>query len=283
VSEVDCFIGVVSHDGSRFSISQGPEGLAAILRERFLATAVTTVVQVNTRNFHDPLALPIDREVVQATLSAELRLQAEWASYLRAGNSASIVDGAKALVRSTRRALRRLRAPSPSTVTRLVNIELSHLDLMRAGLASGAKWVLILEDDAFAPDPADCAQGLLHVMHECPEAVDYVNVSQSFSNAELGIEHLLTPVSVPSWAGSVSRRVLSASLPVTNTVCAILYRRDFLVELVATMDALPMTPVVPIDWKLNIALMQLFESGRLRDGSCLLVEPAPIDQMSMRT
>ncbi|MFM8154860.1 MAG: hypothetical protein ACKOAF_02110 [Actinomycetes bacterium] len=282
MSEVDCFIGVVSHEGSRFAISQGPQGLAAFLRERFQGSGIGSLVQVNTRNLHDPDSLPIDASVVQETLSAELRLQGEWASYLRAGGSPSIVDAARSLVRTVRRATRRFRSPSPASVRRLVNIELSHLDLMRGGLASGAEWVLILEDDAFAPDLDDCARGLVALMRDCPANIGYVNVSQSFTNAELGIEHLLSSVIAPAWDGSVRRSVLSASRPVTNTVCAILYRREFLSVLVEEMDALPMTPVVPIDWKLNIALMDLFESGRLRDGSCLLVEPAPIDQMSMR-
>ncbi len=279
---MDCFIGVVSHEGSRFAISQSHEGLAEILRSRISEAGITTSVQINTRDFHDAEALPIDNGVVQETLSAELRLQAQWATYLRAGSNGSIVDGARTLVRSARRAARRFRAPSPSSVTRLVNIELSHLDLMRAGLESGAAWVLILEDDAFAHDPVDCSQGLVGLMRDCPKTVDYVNVSESFTNAELGVGHLLTAVRFPGWTGSVARQVLSAARPVTNTVCAILYRREFLTALVETMEALPMTPVVPIDWKLNIALMRLFESGRLRDGSCLLVDPAPIDQMSMR-
>lgn len=282
MSEVDCFIGVVSHEGSRFAVSQGPDGLAALLKDRFVESGVTTGVQVNTANLHDHAALPIDAGTVQQTLSAELRLQGEWAAYLRAGESGSVSDAARSVVRSARRAVRRFRAPSPKSVTRLVNIELSHLDLLRAGLASGAPWILILEDDAFAPDLSDCSEGLLGLMRDCPASVDFINVSQSFSNAELGISHLLTSLTQPVWAGSIDRAIFAASRPVTNTVCAILYRRDFVREVVTVMDALPMTPVVPIDWKLNIALMQLFELGHLRDGSCLLVDPAPIDQMSMR-
>ena len=279
---MDCFIGVVSHDGSRFAVSQGPEGLAALLADRFRGSGLAVAVQVNTADLHNPDAFTINASVVQETLSAELRLHDEWASYLQAGAPGSVVDSARSLVRSARRAVRRFRAPSPSSVTRLVNIELSHLDLMRAGLSSGAEWVLILEDDAFAPDAEDCALGLMHLMTTASIGIDYVNVSLSHSNFALGIKHLLTPVNTPEWNGSVSRNVLSASRPVTNTVCAVLYRREFMSALVDVMDSLPMTPVVPIDWKVNIALMQLFEAGRLRDGSCLLVDPAPINQMSMR-
>lgn len=171
-------------------------------------------------------------------------------------------------------------------VRRLVNIEISHLTLMKAGLASGSEWVLIVEDDASTLDLEDCAQGLHGLMsldsNSALAAPSYVNVSQSFTNAELGIEHLLTPVVGTSWAGGEPRALLAASRPVTNTVCAILYRASFLRDLVAEMDSLPMTPVVPIDWKLNIALMNMFEAGALRDGDCWNVTPGPMDQLSMR-
>ena len=165
-------------------------------------------------------------------------------------------------------------------VRRLLNIELSHLDLMRRGLASGAAWVLILEDDALSPDLTDIATGLTGLMATSP-APSFVNLSQSFTTAQLGIDHLLSPVAGAAWQGSLPREILQSGRPVTNTVCAILYSAQFLGELVMALDALPMEPVVPIDWKLNLALMNVFEAGAFPQGSCWLVEPAPIRQMSM--
>ena len=167
-------------------------------------------------------------------------------------------------------------------ITRLLDIEVSHLDLLRWGVGQGADWVLVLEDDAMANDLVDCAEGLAALVALGGSMPKYVNVSESFSLAELGIDHLVRPVEGVGWAGSSDRMVLSADRPVTNTVCAILYRASFANELLATMEALPSEPVVPIDWKLNLALMELFSSGSLPAGSCWLVEPAPIVQMSMR-
>lgn len=161
---------------------------------------------------------------------------------------------------------------------RLLNIELSHLDLMRRGLDSGAPWVLILEDDGFVDNLSDLVEGLDGLMGG---TASYVNLSASFSPRELGIEHLLAPASV-GWQGSHPRSVLAADRPVTNTVCAILYSAEFLALLVSAMDRLPMEPVVPIDWKLNTALMDLHAEGMAPPDTCLLVEPAPIAQMSMR-
>jgi hypothetical protein len=42
-----------------------------------------------------------------------------------------------------------------------------------------------------------------------------------------------------------------------------------------------MQPIIPIDWKLNAALMQLVQEGSIGDGDCFTLEPAPIRQSSM--
>lgn len=268
------FIGVVSHQGSRFSASQGPRGLAAQL-----AVAIpSAVVRVNTENLLDEGVLPVTPAMVQATLTAELHLDREWSHYL--DEAAGPRWWAVHALRWGRRGWARLRPPGTSMVRRLLNIELSHLDLMRAGVASTAPWVLILEDDAASADVVDCATGMLGLMQQGPRQPAFVNLSKSFSNADLGIAHLLSR-SEAAWEGVQRRSVLSAERPVTNTVCAILYRTSFVETLLATMDALPAEPVVPIDWKLNRALMNLFHTGALGPGDCWLVDTPPIDQLSM--
>ena len=276
------FVGVVSHEGSRFSVSQGPHGLAYRLADSLPGVEV----QVNTSNLLDEAALPVTAAMVQAMLGAELRLDRAWSRYL--GRPMGPRWWAVHAARSLRRGWQRLSPPDVSVARRLLNIELSHLDLMRRGLDSQAPWVLILEDDAFATDIADVASGLAGLMSASP-APAFVNLSASFSNAALGIEHLLSPVPGLAWDGvegstaaGSPRVLLQASRPVTNTVCAILYSRAFLVRLVDAMEALPMEPLVPIDWKLNLALMRMFAAGQIGAGDCCLVEPAPITQMSMQ-
>jgi hypothetical protein len=268
------FIGVVSHEGSRFAVSQGPTGLAHRLAEVMPGVEV----QVNVVDLLPTGSPLVSAAGVQESLTAEAQLEAVWARFLdrprdlrwwrfRAG-------------RRARRAWQRVRPPSPAMLQRLLNIELSHLDLLRRGLASGAPWVLILEDDAFDSDIQDLSDGLLGLM-ECPAGPGYVNLSASFTSRELGVEHLLRPSGV-AWDGSADRDVLGTTRPVTNTVCAILYSATFLAALVEAMDALPLEPVVPIDWKLNMALMALHEADQAPPGTCWLVEPAPIAQMSMQ-
>ena len=273
------FIGVVSHEKSRFSVSQGPDGLAAQLADALRPTGVDVTVRVMTENLLDEARTPVTEAMVQASLTEQLHLDRRWAAYL--GRSRGPIWWATHAGRWARRAEQKMRSPGIGMVRRLLNIELAHFALLRAGIDSGADWILVLEDDGASVDVTDCAAGLADLMTAEPQPA-FVNVSQSFTNAELGIEHLLAPAD-RAWGGSAARAVLSASRPVTNTVCAILYRRSFATSLLAVLEALPMEPVVPIDWKLNLALMQMFESGQLGPGDCWLVDPAPIDQLSMRS
>ena len=278
----DLFIGVVSHEGSRFAVSQGPGGLAAVLAARLHSLGQSVQVEVSTVDAYDPVQLPITRAMVRACLTAQVHLDRRWARYL--GRARGPRWWATHGLRWVRRAEQLVRPPGPKLVERLLNIEMAHFALLRSGLATGADWVLILEDDASSVEVVDCAAGLAWLMSSRADERQpaYVNISQSFALDELGISDLLTVAPDASWAGDAPRHILSSARPATNTVCAILYRGSFVRDLLAVTDALPMEPVVPIDWKLNLALMQMFSSGALGAGDCWFVDPAPIDQLSMR-
>jgi hypothetical protein len=278
----DLFIGVVSHEGSRFAVSQGPGGLAAVLAAQLRSLGQSVQVEVSTVDAYDPVQLPITRAMVRACLTAQVHLDRRWARYL--GRARGPRWWATHGLRWVRRAEQLVRPPGPKLVERLLNIEMAHFALLRSGLAIGADWVLILEDDASSVDVVDCAAGLAWLMSSRADERQpaYVNISQSFALDELGIAQLLTVAPGASWAGDAPRRILSSARPATNTVCAILYRGSFVRDLLAVTDALPMEPVVPIDWKLNLALIQMFSSGALGAGDCWFVDPAPIDQLSMR-
>lgn len=274
------FVGVVSHEGSRFSASQGPDGLAAHLADALRPHGVDCTVVVSTEDLHDEARLPVTEAMVQASLSEQLRLDRRWTAFLHRPQGPGW--WMHHLARWGLRATQRVRSPGPAMVRRLLNIELAHLRLLDEGARSGADWVLVLEDDAGCTDIPDAAAGLAGLMRAPGARPGFVNVSQSFSLAELGIEHLLSPAPA-QWAGGQPRSVLQSAVPVTNTVCAIAYRGDFAGRLLEVMQALPMEPVVPIDWKLNLALMAMADSGEIAPGDCWLVDPAPIDQLSMRT
>ena len=273
------FVGVVSHERSRFAVSQGPQGLASQLAGGLIAAGVPVEVKVNTGNLRDPPTHPVNESVVRESLHAQGELEDQWACHIGApGTRAARIRSLAA--RSWRDVGNRFKAVDVSLVTRLINIELSHLNLFDAGLASGAPWIVILEDDAMTANVPDCVDGIAGLIaRESPAG--YINLSHSFSLKELGIDHLLEPSPV-QWQGEVDRMILSARLPVTNTVCAVMYRAHFLRSLVETMRELPFYPVVPIDWRVNHALMIMVEKGIAGDGTAWLIEPGPIDQMSMR-
>ena len=296
------FVGLVSHVGSRFSESQGPDGLTARLCGELEARGVSATSLVNIDDDYRPEVLAIDATAVRRAVTAQIRLEARWSRYLSEADPR--VSRGRRLVRSialtavtgARIAAGWLRYYRPwhgvadeqsagaRMVRRLLNIELSHAALMRAGLDSGARWVVILEDDAHCDNPRKVAENIEALMVERADKQQpaYVNISQSFSNAELGVEYLLEPAAGFEWAGEPARQVLAASRPISNTVCAILYRADFLRRFLARFDALPIEPVVPIDWKLNIVLMDMYDAGEIVAGDCWIVTPGPVDQRSMQ-
>jgi hypothetical protein len=243
------------------------------------------LVQINTSDYWTHELLPLNEDLARNSQIASLRSESDWQAYLNASGSLSLAHQIRSRALLAARRIKLLfNAPPESAVKRLINIELSHRDLWARGLDSGMDWILILEDDAGCQNIDDLVDGILGLIRTAdPNTVpDYVNISESFAPRELGIDGILRP-SGALWAGFCSRQVLAATRPVTNTACAILYRRSFLADLVADMDKAPMSPVIPIDFKLNESLMRLFGAGRLRSGSCWQVEPAPIVQMSMHS
>jgi len=279
----DLFIGVVSHERSRFVDSQGPRGTAALLAAACTDLGLNVVTRVNTDDAYDPAQLPITRAVVQRCILAQSRLEFSWRNYLHAdrpgmwGRLRNLAGGA--VIAARLELTTASREAGVQMVRRLINIELSHLSLLGAGLESGADWILILEDDALAPDPQDAAMGLTSLVRTADAVPGYVNLSVSHTAAELGVAALMTHGS--RWEGLLPRTVLHAARPVTNTVCAIAYRASFAAPLLRAMEAMPLDPVIPIDWKLNAALMEMFRSGQADGSTCWQVEPGPFQQRSM--
>jgi hypothetical protein len=274
------FIGVVSHSHSSFTVNQGEEGLAATLVKQFNEFNISADYSVNVLNEFDKAGVPATGSVFRAGIAEEVRLEREWNNFL--GVRFGLRSWVGHLARWFRVQSFLLRKPDTQEIKRLINIELSHTKLMSEGLDSGAQWVLILEDDAATAQLEDLAQGLVGIFSH-DSHVAFVNLSRSFDLTDLGIDHLLHSDGGKKWKGHVDRQMLFSDRPATNTVCAILYHRDFLVHLVNELDLIPSEPVVPIDWRLNQALMNLWNKGLISARDCWFVEPAPIDQLSMRS
>jgi hypothetical protein len=280
VAPLNLFIGVVSYSRTQFAISQGPQGLGQQLASELTNhSGISTQIHIIAEDL-DKSGVVVDRRTVQRSLTSELHAEARYSKYI--SRPQYIKNSVRLGARWAMRLKHSLNSPHPQLVSRLLNIEASHCDLMKRGLESGSDYVLILEDDAFSTQLADLANGISGLMN-ASSIPAFVNLSESFSVNELGVGHLLTVKADTSWKGDDSRVVYLANRPITNTVCAILYSREFLVNVVQEMEALPMEPVLSIDWKLNVALMNLYETRKLNGLECWWVEPAPIKQMSMHT
>lgn len=276
---VELFIGVVSYETTSFPESHGPSGLAARLNRELNRIDVSAQWRVNTSDYFDSTRVMLSGKTSREGLLKEVALEEHWRQFI--GPKDSLRDRITRLARRFFAVTKAGRPEQISEIRRLVNIELSHRTLMDTGLETSADWVLVLEDDAYAKNVVDLAAGIRGII-KSDSMVDFVNLSQSFSLDEIRVRHLLSPGTGLKWRGTSARTVLEASKPATNTVCAILYKRKFLELLMSELKSMPMEPVVPIDWRLNQALMSLWEAGHLASGNCWFIDPAPIDQLSMR-
>ena len=273
MSHPDLFIGVVTHAATRFQDSSTEEGLPRSLA-RLLPRAV---VEINSDDMWKPTQSPTASDA-RESVKAELRAEQLWAQFL--GYSSKPAFLARMAARWVIFAWRSLRGFDPTAVTRLMNIELSHLDLWKTALQSDAQLVLILEDDAGSDEADELARGLKGWLAAGLRPA-FINLSTSFALDSLGISDLLQPDPSVTWSGTARRTVFRAGKPVTNTVCAVLYGREFLREFVDRWEAAPTRPVLPIDWKMNMVLMDMFTDDTFADLPVWWLEPAPIWQRSM--
>ncbi len=285
------FLGLVTHPASGFAASAGQSGLVLTLGELLRGAGECVTVQINDTNSYLEDMLPLDRAQVVASITDTYRAEAQWRTFIDEHPPSLYLRTALTALRLAR--ITRLAPPwkpklapeSPGIqmVRRLLNIELAHLTLMRQAINADSQWALIIEDDASAVDVEAFAEQLMRFAAEYSprDQPTYANLSESFNQAQLKSTHLLTRIGTWPLTTDSAAEVLSSRKPLTNTVCAILYRTSFLADLVAEIDALPLAPVIPIDWKLNRALMNLFAKGGIEDGDCWLISPAPLIQRSM--
>ena len=276
MSEV--FAGLVTHARSSFNADGAAtaqlDALAAGLRERGLS--VDTIV--SDRDDYDAARWPLTRGEIARSAVSEVLLEHRWRRYLAAGGGRparpgwwdAMVTGAM-LVRRVARARRAM-------CVRLVNIDLSHLRVMTAAQDAGARWTLILEDDARASDVDAVAARLADLLPLLEASdIEFVNLSESLPLSTLRVEGIIGGPALPdgpAW-------LVGARRPVTNTVCATLYRDTLLREIRTGIEDRGLVPVVPIDWRVNEQVMRLVDDRRMGPQSCAWVRPGPFLQGSM--
>lgn len=279
------FLGLVTHDASSFPHARSQQGLLAETESVLQERGIRVRSEIHSANHFSELGLRISASDVWASINATLSTQAAWHRYLDPERNhvfTSLRLAAWRFYRTFDEVVRRSKTQGPrgrTSVERLINIELAHIHLMKDAIRSESDWTLILEDDATSPNAHSFAHEFASFLlkDDGSRSPAYLNMSRSFEAHELRISHLLTYVG--QWNADVS--ILQSSQPVTNTVCAIAYHRDFLIHLMNTLEDIPIEPVLPIDWKINLALMKMFNSHMSKTDRYWTLHPAPIIQGSM--
>ena len=280
------FIGLVTHHASRFPGARGPQGLLATTEAVLTDRGISVQTEVHAENHFPELNIEIHAHEVHASIDAELATEASWRRYLephRSHRSTDLKLNARRWYRKFRESTYQIKGQpgphGPAGIQRLINIELAHIHLMQSARNAGSDWVLILEDDAATSSPMTFANDLADFVNQRNTLTrpSYVNISRSFDSEDLHISHLLTPIE--HW--NPETLVFESSRPVTNTVCAVLYERGFLADLSDQLANIPLQPVLPIDWKINLALMEIMAADSSVQPRCWLLDPAPVTQGSM--
>ncbi len=285
----EVFVGLVTHPRSRFDADGAATRQAGDLVAALADGAAGLLI--SDRDDADPATYPLDRAELLRSARHQARLEHAWRRYLAAAGGrparGPVLDRlAAAAMELKRQAETGALLPGGDGVagrraaTRLLNIDLSHLRVLEAGVASGAPWVLVLEDDARATDVPSTAAALLEGVDALTATeVAFVSLSESIALERLGVDGLLDGPLVaggPDW-------LVRARTPITNTVCANLYRASFASALADGIRSRGLVPVAPIDWRVNEQVLAMVADGRLGPGSCAWAQPGLFLQGSMHT
>jgi len=266
------FIGLVTHPRTRFPDSRGSDGLMVQLAGALEPLGISTTTHVEDRDLAAGMPELSESELADSQRYL-LDVQRAWASYCSRGGTKLRLEQWVGGLRGS------IEPATASQARRLLNIELAHVELMSASVSAGAEFTLILEDDADCSDVGALARDL-HEMLTRPSPPYMAHVSTSFSPKELSIESLVDSVERQWSEGGKEFRL---KRPVTNTVCATVYRQDFLAALHKLWQAEPLFPVIPVDWRLNALLMRMHAKELLPEGYSSLVYPSPIIQRSLHS
>lgn len=140
-------------------------------------------------------------------------------------------------------------------IMRLENIAAAHISILRKALKRNCS-VLILEDD-FQINSGISNSDIYEILTCLSKKKKWitVNLSLSYSDEELAIKSLRKGKN-----HSVSYRefrMYEYSFPVVNTACALYYHQDFLEEILVELKRLENAKFIPIDHKINIALLNI--------------------------
>ena len=280
----DLFLGLVTHQKSAFNASG--ESVKALEELSVLLQGAGLLVETLTSDRDDYTSdnFPISTDSLKSAAKAQSQLERDWRLCLisRAGFAAPtrLAKISTTHVLYLLMLLKRFMGAKGGSTSqaakayrRLINIDLSHRRILEEGLKSGASVILILEDDASELNVQQ-VQVLVDVIGMASDlGVDFINLSESISLQDLGVTRILNRGE--TIARIHGNQVTAMDTPVTNTVCANIYGSNFATLFVSYLSEDRLTPVIPIDWRLNQVLMEH------PDTRCWWVRPGLFLQRSM--
>jgi hypothetical protein len=274
------FIGLVTHPHSRFNSEGQSAQRINELANSLSQLGINVVTLMSDRNDFQSSGQVIGIGDRVRSAWKQVHIEKAWDKYVsESTGSDSLTRKRGAILFSgmfVKRAISYLF--NSSSIARLANIDLSHLRVLKMGVASDADWVLIIEDDAQFSDPVKTA-GVLRTVIEFlghPARSIFVNLSESIDIVELRVDGII------SGGNSVlsllnGSELLEISPAISNTACANMYSLDFASEFARAIEVQGILPSVPIDWRLN----QLIMEARVTPVECYWVKPGLFLQGSM--
>lgn len=276
-------LGLVTHEGSRFNKEGTAEAQIASIAKALTDAGHDVELLISDRDDFDPARYSLGLANRIVTAWSQAALESRWSAHVgrlqpKSSSRLGLLELIHHLGSGLRRSLSAAGIPGFGrdlgriSLARLINIDLSHLRLLQAAHDWGAEVALILEDDARLAEP-DSQTTLVDLLAALPTDGPVLSVlSRSISATELKVRNVLDR-SEPFDPHYPELRLLP--VPITNTVCASTYSQELITDLLATITPKSLTPVHPIDWRLN---RYLLDNPKV---TCVWSEPAPFVQMSM--
>lgn len=260
----DLFLGLVTHQNSAFNSSGESTGALEGLAQQLRSAGLLVETLISDRDDYTSGDFPISADSLRLAAKAQCQLERDWRLFLI--SRAQFAAPTRFVKRFSTWALYQLMlskrlagtkgvgaAQSAKAYRRLLNIDLSHRRILEEGIKSGASLIVVLEDDA-SPLTSQKVQALADVIRLAHrQGVDFINLSESISVHDLGVTRILDRGNTIS--NEQGNRVIALDTPVTNTVCANIYGSDFAAILASYLSEDRLTPVIPIDWRLNQVML----------------------------
>lgn len=283
----DIFLGVVTHPASVYStkhIKQFCEQKSEAIRSDSIQVKLT----ISSENAYDQSQVSLLGILISSVKISLLGVR--WQIHLGTQKRLTIWQ-LVFLLKTFGRLCVRLLNPATMRIeklkaVRLLNITQSHLKLIREANQNDFDGILILEDDAEFQSSdllGSFLEKIMQISSALPIREHYVDLSESFSLLELGAAHLIVPLE--SQKIVIEDNVFNVNkmrVPITNTVCAVLYSPEFarvLEKALSKKLTKRFEKYIPIDWLINKILIELCsENSRV---SCYTTNPGIFRQKSI--